>query len=351
MRVIIKPDYEQVTDWAATYIAYRINRARPTPAKPFVLGLPMGDTPKGMYKKLVELNRAGKLSFANVVIFCMNEFIGLEKNAPQSCQSYMDEYLLKHVDTKAANIYILDGRTKNYEKECSNFELAIRQKGGIDLFVGGVGADGHIAFNEPFSSLDSHTRVKTLTTETMKIKAKLFGGDISKVPHTVLTVGTGTIMDAREVMLLATGAAKAEATRAAIEGSVNHRWAVSALQMHRHGIYVCDEDAASKLEQETVSYLKDIERNARLILPPPAGLNRSSCCALKLCSCCGRKQTSRIVSFQGNFCLRKRRCSASVFRACVNWPNHGSRREKPENIWRFPVRVCFIMKNLCFTPS
>ena len=132
MRVIIKPDYEQVTDWAATYIAYRINRARPTPAKPFVLGLPMGDTPKGMYKKLVELNRAGKLSFANVVIFCMNEFIGLEKNAPQSCQSYMDEYLLKHVDTKAANIYILDGRTKNYEKECSNFELAIRQKGGID---------------------------------------------------------------------------------------------------------------------------------------------------------------------------------------------------------------------------
>ena len=262
MRVIIKPDYEQVTDWAATYIAYRINRARPTPAKPFVLGLPMGDTPKGMYKKLVELNRAGKLSFANVVIFCMNEFIGLEKNAPQSCQSYMDEYLLKHVDTKAVNIYILDGRTKNYEKECSNFELAIRQKGGIDLFVGGVGADGHIAFNEPFSSLDSHTRVKTLTTETMKIKAKLFGGDISKVPHTVLTVGTGTIMDAREVMLLATGAAKAEATRAAIEGSVNHRWAVSALQTHRHGIYVCDEDAASKLEQETVSYLKDIERNA-----------------------------------------------------------------------------------------
>jgi len=130
------------------------------------------------------------------------------------------------------------------------------------LFVGGVGADGHIAFNEPFSSLDSHTRVKTLTTETMKIKAKLFGGDISKVPHTVLTVGTGTIMDAREVMLLATGAAKAEATRAAIEGGVNHRWAVSALQMHRHGIYVCDEDAASKLEQETVSYLKDIERNA-----------------------------------------------------------------------------------------
>ena len=97
MRVIIKQDYEEVTDWAATYIAYRINRFRPTPEKPFVLGLPMGDTPKGMYKKLVELNRKGKLSFANVVIFCMNEFIGLEKNAPQSCRSYMDEYLLKHI--------------------------------------------------------------------------------------------------------------------------------------------------------------------------------------------------------------------------------------------------------------
>lgn len=262
MRVIIKKDYEEVTDWAATYIAYRINRARPTAAKPFVLGLPMGDTPKGMYKKLVELNHAGRLSFANVVIFCMNEFIGLDKKDPQSCHNYMHEYLLKHVDSKASNIYILDGKTKSYEKECANFELAIRQKGGIDLFVGGVGADGHIAFNEPFSSLSSHTRVKTLTTETMKIKAKLFDNDIKKVPHTVLTVGTGTIMDAKEVLLLASGDTKAEATKAAIEGSVNHRWAVSALQMHRHGIYLCDEAAASKLEQETVTYLKDIERNA-----------------------------------------------------------------------------------------
>ena len=161
-----------------------------------------------------------------------------------------------------ANIYILDGKTKNYEKECDNFELAIRQKGGIDLFVGGVGADGHIAFNEPFSSLTSHTRVKTLTTETMKIKAKLFDDDIKKVPHTVLTVGIGTIMSAKEVLILATGSSKADATKAAIEGSVNHRWAVSALQMHRHGIYLCDEDAASKLEGNTITYLKDIERNA-----------------------------------------------------------------------------------------
>lgn len=262
MRVIIKKDYEEVTDWVATYIAYKINRARPTEEKPFVLGLPMGDTPKGVYKKLVELNHAGKISFANVVIFCMNEFIGIDKKAPQSCHSYMNEFLLKHVDSKSKNIFILDGKTKNYEKECANFELAIRQKGGIDLFVGGVGADGHIAFNEPFSSLNSQTRVKTLTTETVKIKAKLFDDDISKVPNTVLTVGIGTIMSAKEVLLLATGNTKAEATKAAIEGSVNHRWAVSALQMHRHGIYVCDEGASSKLEQETVSYLKDIERNA-----------------------------------------------------------------------------------------
>ena len=262
MRVIIKKDYDEVTDWAATYIAYKINRARPTPSKPFVLGLPMGDTPKGMYKKLIELNHSGKLSFANVVIFCMNEFVGLGKNDPQSCHSYMNEFLLKYVDSKSSNIYILDGKTKNYEKECANFELAIKQKGGIDLFVGGVGADGHIAFNEPFSSLTSHTRVKTLTTETMKAKAKLFDNDINKVPHTILTVGTGTIMSANEVLLLATGKEKSTATKAAIEGGVNHRWAVSALQMHRHGIYLCDEDAASNLEDQTVSYFKDIERNA-----------------------------------------------------------------------------------------
>ena len=262
MRVIIKSDYETVSDWAATYIAYKINRFRPTPTKPFVLGLPMGDTPKGVYKKLIELNRAGKLSFSNVIIFCMNEYIGLDIKDKQSCHYYMEENLFKHVDTKASNIYILDGKTKNYEQECENFELAIRQKGGIDLFLGGVGADGHIAFNEPFSSLSSLTRVKTLTSATIKAKAEQFGGDESKVPHTVLTVGTGTVMNAKEVMILALGAKKAEVTKAAIEGSVNHRWAVSALQMHRHGLYVCDEEAASKLEQETVSYLKDIERNA-----------------------------------------------------------------------------------------
>jgi glucosamine-6-phosphate deaminase len=262
MRVIIKSNYDEVADWAATYIAYKIKRARPTASKPFVLGLPMGDTPKGMYKRLVEMNRARQLSFANVVIFCMNEFIGLDKKAPQSCHSYMKEYLLDHVDSKASNVYILDGKTNNYEKECENFEHAILEKGGIDLFVGGVGSDGHIAFNEPFSSLSSRTRVKTLTTETMKVKAKLFDNDIQKVPHTVLTVGIGTIMNAKEVLLLATGEEKANATKAAIEGSINHRWAVSALQTHRHGIYICDEGAASKLEQETVTYLKDIERNA-----------------------------------------------------------------------------------------
>ena len=192
----------------------------------------------------------------------MNEFIGLDKKAPQSCHSYMKEQLLDHVDSKASNVYILDGKTNNYEKECENFEHAILEKGGIDLFVGGVGSDGHIAFNEPFSSLSSRTRVKTLTTETMKVKAKLFDNDIKKVPHTVLTVGIGTIMNAKEVLLLATGEEKANATKAAIEGSINHRWAVSALQTHRHGIYLCDEGAASKLEQETVTYLKDIERNA-----------------------------------------------------------------------------------------
>ncbi|MBR5154359.1 MAG: glucosamine-6-phosphate deaminase [Alphaproteobacteria bacterium] len=262
MRVIIKKDYEEVSDWAATYIAYRINRARPTPDKPFVLGLPMGDTPKGVYKQLVELNHRGKLSFANVVIFCMNEFVGLDAKAPQSCHSYMHEQLLKYVDSKASNIYILDGKTKNYEKECENFELAIRQKGGIDLFVGGVGVDGHIAFNEPFSSLTSRTRVKTLTTETMKVKAKLFDNDINKVPHTVLTVGIGTIMSAKEVLILATGTSKARATKEAVEGSVNHRWAVSALQMHDHGIYLCDEEASSSLEDETKRFFKDIERNA-----------------------------------------------------------------------------------------
>lgn len=261
MRVIIKADYENCSTWAANYIAYKIKSFRPTPAKPFVLGLPTGSSPLGTYKKLIEMHKEGSLSFENVVTFNMDEYIGLSNNHPQSYAYFMWKNFFKHIDIKKENINMLNGMTKNYTKECTSYEEKIKKYGKINLFFGGVGTDGHIAFNEPGSSLSSRTRVKTLTTETIKSNSRFFDNDISKVPSTTLTVGVGTIMDAEEVMIIATGKNKAKAINKAIEGSVNHMWTISVLQMHRHAVIVCDEDAVSELSEPVVNYFKDIEKN------------------------------------------------------------------------------------------
>lgn len=174
MRLIIRPDYDDCSQWAANYIAYKINGFRPTPQKPFVLGLPTGSTPLGTYRELIKLNQAGKLSFENVVTFNMDEYIGLDARHPQSYHYFMWENFFKHIDIKRENVHILNGMTKNYAKECQKYEDAIKKAGGIHLFLGGVGSDGHIAFNEPGSSLTSRTRVKTLTSETIKANSRFF---------------------------------------------------------------------------------------------------------------------------------------------------------------------------------
>ncbi len=261
MRVLIRPDYDSVSLWAANYIAYKIKRFKPTLKKPFVLGLPTGSTPMGTFKELIKMYQAGKLSFENVVTFNMDEYIGLDEKHPQSYHHFMWENFFKHIDIKKNNVHILNGMTKNYEKECELYENTIKAFGGIHLFLGGLGEDGHIAFNEPGSSLTSRTRVKTLTSDTIQVNSRFFDNDISKVPTTALTVGIGTIMDAEEVMILATGSKKARAIHHAIEGSINHMWPVSILQMHQHGIIVCDEDATNELKADTVRYFKDIEKN------------------------------------------------------------------------------------------
>ncbi len=261
MRVLIRPDYDSVSLWAANYIAYKIKRFKPTLKKPFVLGLPTGSTPLGTFRELIKMHKDGKLSFENVVTFNMDEYIGLNEKHPQSYHYFMWENFFKHIDIKKNNIHILNGMTKNYEKECELYENAIKAFGGIHLFLGGLGEDGHIAFNEPGSSLTSRTRVKTLTSDTIQVNSRFFDNDISKVPTTALTVGIGTIMDAEEVMILATGAKKARAIHHAIEGSINHMWPVSILQMHQHGIIVCDEEATNELKADTVRYFKDIEKN------------------------------------------------------------------------------------------
>ena len=261
MRVIIKPDYDTVSKWVANYVVYRINKFKPTKDKPFVLGLPTGSTPLGMYKELIKMYNERKVSFENVVTFNMDEYVGLKPTDKQSYRYFMEETFFKHINIKPQNIHMLDGMTKDYEKECKNYEKDIKEVGGIHLFIVGIGADGHIAFNEPFSSLSSRTRVKTLTESTIKANSRFFDNDISKVPTTALTVGVATILDAKEVIIIATGENKATALKHGIEGSINHMWTISALQMHQHGIIVCDKPATKELSADTVEYFLDIEKN------------------------------------------------------------------------------------------
>lgn len=257
MRVIIQPKGIDVASWAANYVAERIAGA---PAgRPFVLGLPTGSTPLGMYRRLIEMYRAGRVSFANVVTFNMDEYVGLAHDHPQSYHRFMWDNFFSHIDIPPANVHILDGMAPDLDAECVAYEKKMREAGGVDIFLGGVGADGHIAFNEPGSSLSSRTRIKTLTKDTKEANSRFFDGDPSKVPSTALTVGVGTVMDAREVMVLVTGEAKARALRHGVEYGVNHMWTISCLQLHAKAIIVCDDDATLELRVGTVRYFKDIE--------------------------------------------------------------------------------------------
>ena len=196
MRVIIQNDYQKMSQWAANHVITCINKFNPTPDHKFVLGLPTGSSPVGMYNALVEANRAGKVSFKNVITFNMDEYVGLPEAHPESYHAFMARNLFDHID-------------------CPN----------------------RIA------------------------NSRFFGGKPENVPAHALTVGVGTVMDAREVMILVNGHGKARALQAAIEGSVNHMWTISALQMHEHGIIVCDEEAADELKVSTYKYFKDIEQD------------------------------------------------------------------------------------------
>lgn len=260
MRLIIKQDYQSISQWAADYVVARINAAKPTAERPFVLGLPTGSSPLGMYKALIEANKASKVSFQNVVTFNMDEYIGLPEGHPESYHSFMWNNFFSHIDIKKEHVHILNGNAADPLKECADYEEAIKAAGGIDLFLGGIGPDGHIAFNEPGSSLSSRTRIKTLTTDTIIANSRFFEGDVNKVPKTAMTVGVGTVMDAREVLILVNGHSKARALQQAVEGAVNQMWTITALQLHPHGIIVADEAACAELKVGTYNYFKDIER-------------------------------------------------------------------------------------------
>jgi len=260
MRLIIRPDYEELCRWTAAYIARRIAAYAPTAARPFVLGLPTGSSPLGVYRELIALHRAGSLSFADVVTFNMDEYLGLPPDHPESYHRFMKDNLFSHIDIKKENVHLLDGMARDKTAECAAYEAAIAAHGGIELFLGGVGVDGHLAFNEPGSSLTSRTRDKELTLDTRLANARFFGGDVAQVPVAALTVGIGTVMDAREVLIIVSGHNKARALQAAVEGGVNHMWPLSALQLHRRAIIACDDAATMELKVGTVRYFNDIER-------------------------------------------------------------------------------------------
>ena len=259
MRFIPLSDVQTASVWTARYIADRINTFVPTAERPFVLGLPTGGTPVPVYQELIKFYKEGLLSFAHVVTFNMDEYCGLPSGHPESYATFMHRELFDHVDISPNNINFLNGNAEDYEAECQRYEDKIQAMGGVELFFGGVGHDGHIAFNEPGSSLVSRTRVKTLTEETRRANARFFEGNITKVPKLALTVGVGTLLDAREIIVLATGAGKSRAVQAAVEGSVNHMWTVSALQLHQKSMMVCDELATMDLKVRTLRYFQDIE--------------------------------------------------------------------------------------------
>ncbi|KAF0322810.1 glucosamine-6-phosphate isomerase [Colletotrichum asianum] len=260
MRLIIRPDSRSASAHVAHYILDRIRTFDPTPEKPFVLGLPTGSSPIQIYEVLVTEYKARRISFENVITFNMDEYVGLPQSHPESYHSFMFRHFFSHVDIKPENVHILNGNAPDLDAECAAYEDKIKAAGGIDLFLGGVGPDGHIAFNEPGSSLASRTRVKTLAMDTIRANARFFGGDLQKVPQMALTVGVQTVMEAREVVIIVNGASKSIALQKAIEGGVNHMWTLSCLQLHPYSMIVADEDATLELQVKTVKYFKSIEK-------------------------------------------------------------------------------------------
>ncbi len=259
MKVIIRDTEKEAALWVAHHIAAAINAKAKVSSKPFVLGLPTGSTPLKVYAELARMNKAGEVSFKNVITFNMDEYVGLPVEHPESYHSFMYNNLFNHIDIPRENIHILDGNAPDLTAECASYEEKIAATGGFDLFLGGIGEDGHIAFNEPFSPLQSRTRVVTLTDDTIRVNSRFFGGDVNLVPKQAMSVGVATVLGAKEVVIMAFGPKKARAIGEAIEGPITHKNTVSALQNHPDGIVVMDEDAAGELRVSSYKYFKAVE--------------------------------------------------------------------------------------------
>ena len=262
MRVVIQDNYDNMSKWTANYIAAKIKAHKEE--RPFVLGLPTGSSPIGVYNELVRMNKAGEITFKNVVTFNMDEYLGLPKEHDQSYWYFMHYYLFDHIDIPRENINILNGLAEDPEAECARYEAKIASYGGIDLFLGGIGVDGHLAFNEPGTSLTSRTGLRKLTSDTRIVNSRFFDNDPEKVPAYALSVGIGTVMDAKEVIIVINGHNKARALAKVVEGGVSQMWTCSALQLHQNAILAVDEAACGELKVDTYKYFLDIEKEERL---------------------------------------------------------------------------------------
>ena len=257
MRVIILPQSEDVSRRGADVIAAFV-RKQPNS----VLGLATGGTPQGTYGELIRLHHEDGLDFSRVTTFNLDEYVGLSPTHEQSYRFFMQSNLFDHININASNTHVPDGLAPDYEEFCERYEKMIVDAGGIDLQLLGIGSDGHIAFNEPGSSLGSRTRLKTLAPETIQDNARFFDS-VTEVPRLAVTMGVGTILDSRRCLLLAYGESKAEAIAAAVEGPVTAQVTASALQLHREVTVIVDEAAASKLTRR--DYYDEVERAHQML--------------------------------------------------------------------------------------
>ncbi|WP_066582518.1 glucosamine-6-phosphate deaminase [Cellulomonas timonensis] len=238
---------EQLARLAADVIEERV-RSRAAIGARAVLGLATGSSPLAVYDELARRHREEGLSFAGVEAFLLDEYLGLPPDDPRSYRNVIEQELVSRVDLDPADVHGLDGLAEDVPAACAAYEMAIVASGGVDVQILGIGADGHVAFNEPGSSLASRTRLKTLTPGTRADNARFFDGDVDAVPRHCLTQGLGTIMQARHLVLVALGRAKSEAVHQLVEGPVSAMWPATVLQHHPHVTVLLDEGAASRLQ-------------------------------------------------------------------------------------------------------
>lgn len=264
MRVIILDSYDEISYWTASYIKNKINSNKHR----FILGLPTGSTPLLVYKWLIKFYKNNELSFENVISFNLDEYVGLDKFHHQSYRTYMYDNFFSKINMKEENINLLNGNAIDLEQECIEYERKIQDMGGIDLCLLGIGRNGHLAFNEPYTPIESSTHVVKLSKQTIIDNSRFFDNNSDLVPTKAITMGLKTISNCREILLLSSGRYKSHATHQCIEGHLSNQYPCILFQSHKKGTVICDDEACNKLNYGTVKYYKNIEYNLDLFGNP-----------------------------------------------------------------------------------